>query len=449
MQSIIEEISALIGRENTLLDCSDYPVEGVTPKAVAAPSTLEEASKVLEAANRGAIAVTPRGSGTKLYIGNVPDRVDLVVNTSKLNRVIEYEPEDLTCTSQAGIKLSELQKLLGKEGQFFSMDPPFASTCSLGGTIASNASGPRRLKYGSARDLIIGTKLVLPTGEIAKAGGKVVKNVAGYDLRKLYIGSLGTLGLIGELTFKVYPMPDCEATFVAKFGGCSDAGSLTSRVMDSYLQPTALEILDGNAAGIILEGAEIDFSPDEYAVLANFSGVRSAVLRQIEEVDSLARETGARKAVAIEDKSQGEIWRRATDMLANFMSRPTGTVSLKTAIVISKVKDMLARVKDECAREGIENFNVSHAGSGIVYTYLILDESADGAAGKIRHIIDNLRMSASDFDGSLVVEYAPPAVKRTINCWGPTRSDFVIMRGIKQAFDPKGIMNPGRFLGGL
>jgi len=442
----IEEISAVVGKENTILDCSEYAVDGIVPKAVASPSTLEEASKVLAAANREVLAVSPRGSGTKLHIGSIPSKLDLVLLTIRLDRVKEYEPDDLTCTVEAGVKLSELQKVLGKRGQFLPLDPPFASRCTIGGTVAANASGPSRLKYGSARDLVIGIKFVLPTGEVAKAGGKVVKNVAGYDLRKLYIGSLGTLGLIGELTFKVHPLPDWDATFVAKLAGHSEACSLVSKIINSHLQPTCLEILDAGAAQEVLNELGIEIADGGYAVMVNFSSVRAAVERQLRDVEGLASGVGATSVLNVEN-DRG-VWSKVTDLLGALLKRrPNSVVGLKTAIVISKVGEMLAKIKGECG-PGVQNFNVCHAGSGIIYTYLLLDKP-EASVGTVQRMVESLRGSAFDLGGSLVVEYAPLAIKRAVSCWGPTRSDFILMRGIKEAFDPKGIMNPGRFVGGL
>src|SRR4051812_47178313 len=178
---------------------------------------VAEVSQVVREANESNQVVIPRGGGTRMGLGFPPTAADVLLHTTNLDRVVDYEPADLTLTIEAGATLEEVQELLRPEGQFLALDPPLASQSTLGGIIASNASGPLRLAYGSARDLVIGTRVVNADGISTKAGGRVVKNVAGYDLNKLYIGSLGTVGIVVELSFKLWPLPHAEATLLASF----------------------------------------------------------------------------------------------------------------------------------------------------------------------------------------------------------------------------------------
>src|SRR3954464_14425830 len=190
----------------------------------------------------------PWGGGTRISLGFPPRAADLVVQTAKLNEIVEYEPADLTVTVQAGMRMAELQARLRAEGQMLALDPAAADRATIGGLIAANASGPLRLLYGTARDLVIGTRVVNADGVISKAGGRVVKNVAGYDLNKLYVGSLGTVGVIVELSFKLHPLPQAQGLLLASFGSAEDAAGTIAALMRSPLGPGAIEVLDAGAA---------------------------------------------------------------------------------------------------------------------------------------------------------------------------------------------------------
>ena len=206
-----------------------YAVDGVIPTVVVSPGTVEEVSAVLAACSKADAAVVPWGGGAHMGLGGVPKKVDVVLALGRMNQVIDHEPGDMTSTVQAGMTLSHFQSHLGRHGQFLSLDPPGGSRATIGGILAANASGPRRLRYGTARDLLIGLRVVHADGTVTKGGAKVVKNVTGYDMNKLYVGSLGTLGVIVEATFRLYPIPPVERTWVASFPAAAKAGEAVAR----------------------------------------------------------------------------------------------------------------------------------------------------------------------------------------------------------------------------
>src|SRR6185295_5876810 len=191
-------------------DDATFDVDGVRPGYVCTPGSVDEVSEAIEAASQIVASVIPWGGGTRMTLGFPPRAGSLVLQTERLNEIVEYEPADLTVTVQAGMRLAALQARLGAEGQMLALDPAAADRATIGGLIAANASGPLRLVYGTARDLVIGTRVVNADGVISKAGGRVVKNVAGYDLNKLYVGSLGTVGVVVELSFKLHPLPQAQ-----------------------------------------------------------------------------------------------------------------------------------------------------------------------------------------------------------------------------------------------
>ncbi len=243
---------------------SDYAVDGVFPRLVVTPTDKEQVAQVVSLASQYSLKVLARGGGTRMNLGGIPEHLDLVVETRKLTRLLEYEAADLTCHVEAGMTLAVLQEQLATKGQWLALDPPDAEEATLGGILASNASGPRRLRYGTARDLVIGLHVVQASGEIARSGGRVVKNVAGYDLNKLYIGSLGTLGIIVEANLKLQPLPPFERTLLLTYTNAQDAVQTVMALLGSVLTPSAIEIIDAGAATDMSDFFGLNLPPDGY-----------------------------------------------------------------------------------------------------------------------------------------------------------------------------------------
>lgn len=248
--ALLEKLRAAVGPANVLtgVELSPYVVEGRTPEAAVFPGSVEEVAAVVGLAAEAALPVTPWGGGTAASVGMPAARAGLVLGFSRLNRLVEHEPGDLTATVEAGMTVAALQSALRSRGQWLSLDPPDAERATVGGVLSTNASGPRRHLYGTARDLLIGVTVVTAAGAVVKGGGKVVKNVAGYDLPKLFIGSYGTLGIIVEATVKLRPLPDDERLVGVGFDRLKDGGAAVRALMASDLIPNAVELLDAAAA---------------------------------------------------------------------------------------------------------------------------------------------------------------------------------------------------------
>src|SRR5438876_7173269 len=215
----------------------NYAVDGVLPRFAVIPETVDQVSQIVALANEQGLTLITRGGGSRLNLGGIPERFDILLETTKLTRLLEHEAPDLTCHVEAGITLAELQAKLATKGQRLALDPPDAQQATIGGILASNASGPKRLRYGTARDMVIGLRVVQARGEVARSGGSVVKNVAGYDLNKLYIGSLGTLGIIVEVNFKLQPLRTNERTLILTFSNVEDAMGTVIALLGSLLTP--------------------------------------------------------------------------------------------------------------------------------------------------------------------------------------------------------------------
>src|ERR671913_300547 len=240
-KGLTEDLRRIVGPDNFREATEEDTVEGVEPDFVVEPGSIEEISAVMKLAASEDLAVAPRGSGTKMHIGDPPRRLDLIVSTARMNEVLEHTPGDQIVRLEAGVKLEDLQKHISGSDQMLAIDPP-ESGSTIGGIVAANSSGPRRYRYGTIRDLIIGMTVVLHDGTVAKAGGKVVKNVAGYDLSKLFTGSLGTLGVIATCNFRLHPRPETARTVAVELGDTLSAGQAAQAIVHAQLVPSAVEL---------------------------------------------------------------------------------------------------------------------------------------------------------------------------------------------------------------
>jgi glycolate oxidase FAD binding subunit len=424
-------------------DRSPFVVEGRTPCAVVFPGTADEAGRVVAAAADAEVAVIPWGGGTQMGLGAPPRDGAVVVGTRRLVRIVEFEPADLTATAEAGITMDALQSALGAKGQWVSLDPPFPGRATLGGVLAANAAGPRRHLYGTVRDQVIGLRVVGPDGAVVRSGGKVVKNVAGYDLAKLYLGSLGTLGLIVEATVKLRPRPEAEGACWAAFADMAAAGAALRAVMGSDLVPHSVELLDADAA------AACDAGPGagvRAVVLLGFDGLPATVAAQLGDAGQLLREAGATAVTATDDGAAVAMLAKARD-LAGAVAEPRAIA--RAALLPVQVAPFLANAATAVRAGGLRLVAAAHAGVGVVTLCLVPGEAdGRGTSGTVKALA-GLREAARAAGGELVVEWAPLAVKEEVAVWDAPGPAVRLMERIKAQLDPKGIMNPGRFVGAI
>jgi glycolate oxidase FAD binding subunit len=416
-------------------------VDGVRPTVAARPGSGEEAAALLTAAEAHGAGVLPRGAGTHQHLGGVPTRADLVIETTRLAGLTDYEPADYVVAVRAGTRLADLQAALGEHGQWLPLDPPGAHAATIGGIIAANRNGPRRLLYGSVRDMLIGIRVALPTGEVIKAGGKVVKNVAGYDLTKLFIGSLGAAGVIVEATFKISPSPGDGQTILVTVPDRAAAYELTGAILRSFLLPAALEAANPRALRHLTSAAGIA-SPraGDWGVLVLTEGLAESRARHVDEMRALATTRGPMQVV--DGAAHAALWAA----VAEFPSpdaHPTAVIC-RAGGPIARWAD-LARAVDEIVTRADPPALLAHAGVGLLYAVCSAD---DGPA-----VTDALARAAAairePLNAYVVVEAAPPALKPRLPVWGEPPGGLSLMRRLREQFDPRGIMVPGRLGWGL
>jgi glycolate oxidase FAD binding subunit len=403
-------------------------IAGVRARYVAAPGSTEEASVLLAAAARLGLTVVPRGSGRRQHWGSPPVRCDLIVDTRRLDQVLEHAAGDQVLRLQAGVLLDDLAKTVAAAGQRLSLDPPAGG--SVGGVLATNAAGPLRYHYGAPRDLLIGITVVRADGAVARSGGKVVKNVAGYDLGKLFAGSYGTLGLITEATFRLHPLPGQSAWLTLEAAGPDAAAAAVRAIADSRLAPAAIELSWPTAGAplavsVLLEGDEASVS------------VRTDRMTALVERELAGRQPGHPKL--------------SGSQLSNPPVGADGTV-IRVAFWTGQLARVLALIRTAADANELGPGIDGPAGAGV----LNITVPADAATEAVARFVTELRAalaslaagSAVPSTASAIVLYAPRNIRDAVDVWGPVPS-LRLMQAVKDQFDPQRRMAPGRFAGGI
>ncbi len=435
--ALLDKLRAIVGPANVLtgVDLSPYVVEGRTPEAAVFPGSVEEARSVVEVAGAAGMPIVPWGGGTAASVGTPARRAGLVVGLARLARLIEHEPGDLTVTVEAGMTVAALQSALRARGQWLSLDPADPERATIGGVIAANASGPRRHLYGTARDLLIGVTVVTGEGAIVRGGGKVVKNVAGYDVPKLFAGSYGTLGILVEVTLKLRPAPDAERLVSVGFDRLKDAGAAARAVTASDLIPNALDLLDADAGRALGLAA----AP---ALVVGFDGLLEQVEWQCAELTRLTAPLGGHR---IETLSP-DTWSRLVTAARSAFDAPAAL--MKLAVLPAAVAETMEQGANAARQRGLGTAWSGHAGIGVLYAALASPPESP-EPGPIATVLGEWRALARAGGGHAVLEAAPLAVKAHVPVWDDPGAAERIMQRIKAQLDPLNILNPGRFVAGI
>lgn len=427
-----KELSAIVGAAN-ISASSCLPL---APSLLSvAPGSIAEACEVMQLASKKSWAVVPAGAATWLDAGGPLESVHVTVSTRRLNRIIEHEPADLVSTAEAGITLDNFNQTLAHGGQWLPLDPPDDGRATIGGVVATGSSGAQKCGYGAPRNFVIGMRVVRADGKLVKAGGRVVKNVAGYDLCKLFTGSYGTLGLIVELTFKLRPRPAQEFTVLA--AGSRNAVFKAARsILKAQLFPVGLELLSAGMAQCI----SVEISTDSVLLLARFAGMEKTVSYQVAEATKLiGREAGI---TDIEPESNDQsLWRRLAAAPLDFSEGSGWRATVKPEQLVTFMEAFEQRYGD--------SFSSTLWQAGV----------ADGRTRIIEHIsretreriqvVRTLRAVAESLGGSLIIEKAPIEFKNEVDPWGDLGSSAKLMKRVKEQLDPGGLLSPGRFGAGI
>ncbi len=443
--SLAQKLSALVGEEYVLTGpaAARFAVDAVVPALAVRPGSQQEVASVAAACSAAGASMLQWTDGALIGLGNPPSRLDVVVCLDRLTRIVEFDDANLNVSVEAGVPLDALQAVLSAKHEFLPLDPAQSDQVTVGGLVQTNASGPRRLLYGSLRDWVLGLRVVLPGGERIRCGGKVIKNVSGYDMNKIFIGNLGTLGIVTEATFKLLPAPATRATVVGVFAQLSEVGAVVGRTLESFLLPEALEALDPQALASLGPALGLNGAAG-YGLAVSMAGSRETVERQVRDFAALFGEGKALKVETLGAERADAAWRAIRDVHAKL---PMGRVIAKIAIPIGKTLDLLSAAEGLMRRHEWRGAITAHAGSGIVRAGIEVGAGSD--LEPLREAILSLRREAEALDGSLVLEVAPLSLKRSLDTWGKVREGFSVMRRLKAEFDPRALLTQGRFLGGI
>ncbi|MGB9699912.1 MAG: FAD-binding oxidoreductase [Thermodesulfobacteriota bacterium] len=426
---------------------NEFAVDGQVPSWVVFPADLDQVQTILALAAEKKAPLIPRGGGTKIGLGQSPQPFQAVLNLARLNQIIDLDLENLTITIAAGAKLARLQESLAQHGYFIPLDPPFPQA-TIGGILATNDSGPKRLLYGSARDITLGMKVVLPGGKIIKAGGKTVKNVSGYDLTKLFIGSLGTLGVIGEATLRLFPLPEKETILLLNYAELSPAFALAMEILHSELLPSAIILLNKEAQTASSLPHFVDnFS--NYGLLIGLAGTKEEVKGQLPLILKWA-EKGTSKWQIWEKEWPAHIWKAFQELPDRLSSKEGFSISGKASLLISKGAEIFKEAEDLFQKNSLQPVLIGNLGTGTLNFFLSSPpETISHLPNKILENITTLRKKLEGEGGNLVITACPPQLKKELSVWGNVGPSFPYMQAIKNALDPGRILNPGRFYGGI
>jgi glycolate dehydrogenase FAD-binding subunit len=434
VSEVAADLAAIVGPSHVAAGepAAALAIDGRAPRWAVAPGTAEEVSRCLALAAARGLAVAPAGRRTRPGWGGAPRALDLVLSVRRLDRILAHEPADLTMSVEAGVTLGAIAAHLGPHRQLFPLDPPRAAGSTVGGIVATAASGPWRARYGTIRDLLLGVTVALADGTLVKGGGRVVKNVTGYDVPKLHVGALGTLGVIVAAHLRLHPRPAEEASWLFGFGGTEAALEAALGVMDAPVVVSRLELLDaGTLAWLGLP------SPAAAALAVTVGSVAEGVRAQGARIAEICGRGEARPEPVGEPEAW---WARVSEaswpataetLTLRVGARPADVVKALHAVEAAGRGAVLVRATAEVA-------------NGVLHLVLTGAGLADAAG-----LLARVREGLAPLGATCVVEHAPPAVKPGLDVWGDVGPALEPMRRLKAEMDPKGILNPGRYVGGI
>lgn len=442
LEEVISSLSSLSIDSVTGDAACAYSIEGKTPSVVARPVSPQGVSEVMAVASEHALSVAPLGGMTRMSLGNPPDSLDLAIDMTGLDHVLAHNAADLTATVEAGITVSRVQEILAEHGQFLAIDPPLPDRATIGGTLAVGWSGPMTWQNWSPRDIVIGMRTVMADGTITKTGGQVVKNVSGYDMARMHIGALGTLGIIAEVSFKLTPLPARQATVMATFDSDANCLDAALKVYGSSLVPLAISTLHGQQPSAGGRGT----GEGRPSLMIRVGGRVRSVQRQTDDVASIVKSHGAVSNSVIEGGEAVSKWRRIGDF--GWTEGTAPVAGIRATVLpsdIPRIIQSMQEIEDSPAHGWKATTQTAQGVVDIHWLNVEESSSSDEVSAAISRTIQAVR----SIGGTAVATHAPPAIKKNLDVWGETTSTIDTMRNLKRQYDPDRLLNPGRFMGGI
>lgn len=453
-QTLLKEFRNIVGNKHVLTEPEDlvaYSYDGTfaerRPDVVVRPDSTEQVSQVMQVAWREEIPVVPRGMASGLAAASIPMSGGMVLDTCRLNRILEIDELNFTVTAQAGVITQHLADSVAKKGLFYPPDPSSIKQSTLGGNAACNAGGPRCLKYGVTSDYVMGLTVVLADGRILKSGGKAIKNVTGYNLTQLFVGSEGTLGVITELVLKLIPKPKVARTAKAVFPRLPDASECVNNILNAGITPATIELMDETAIATIEEAMNLGLPLDAEAILIiEADGMdQESVVKEIETIAEICRATGARDVeVARTEAERAQLWAARRSISPSLARRAPNKLGEDISVPRSAIPEAVAAIKEISAKHDIPIAIFGHAGDGNLHPNILFDRREPDQVAKMKKAAGEIFEVSVRLGGTLSGEHGVGNLKMAFleQDIGPISID--VMTGIKKALDPKNILNPGK-----
>ncbi|MCP4535956.1 MAG: FAD-binding protein [Chloroflexi bacterium] len=455
-QSVIKQLQDIVGKDgvlNTPEDLVAYSFDGTfaehRPDVAVLPTTTEQVSEIMKLATRERLPIIARGMATGLAAASVPFDGGVALSLTRMNRILEIDEENMTAHVEAGVIPAELQKHVEKTGLFYPPDPSSVRQSTMGGNIACNAGGPRCLKYGITGDYVLGLTTVLADGRVLKSGGKMIKDVVGYDLNSLFTGSEGTLGIITEALMRLTAKPQFARTARAEFMTLDDAAKTVNAILSTGIVPATLELMDETAIACIEEAMQLGLPLDVAAILLieTDGSDEEAVVREIEAAARICRENGAREVnVAKDEEERASLWKARRSISPSLARRAPNKLGEDITVPRSAIPEAARRIKEISAKYDLPIVVFGHAGDGNLHPNILFDKRNPEQWAKIEPIVGELFDVALELGGTLSGEHGVGTLKRPYMKKALGSLSLEIQRGIKQAFDPLNILNPGKVL---
>jgi len=452
-RQMMETLIEIVGKENfsdQLEDLVPYSYDASMnvhrPNAVVWPESTEQVSRVVQFANEQKIPIVPRGAGTSLSGGAVPIKGGIIIDLSRMNRILEISIENRYARVEPGVVCDDLNRALAKHGFTFPPDPASSSVSTIGGNVGTNAGGIKGAKYGTTRDYVMGLQIVLPTGEIMHTGSSTMKCVSGYDLAKLFVGSEGTLGVVTEVTLKINPLPHHAMTAAATYARLEDAGKAISETMTSGIIPSVMEILDRVTLKSIKENTDIDLPEAEVMILTETDGYTwEEVEAQMEVVLTvLKRNHPILIKTAKDEKERFNLWKARKSAYATLARTSASFVLDDVTVPISKITDLLVGIQEISRRHGIVIATFGHAGDGNLHPQILCDEYDPQQVARTEKAEEEIFHLAVSLGGTLTGEHGIGLSKARYMSLEHDPVEMAVMKKIKRTLDPNNIMNPGK-----
>jgi glycolate oxidase len=453
-QSIINELESIIGKDGVLHtpeDLAVYSYDGTfeehCPDVVILPRTTEQVSQVVKLAGREHIPVVTRGMGSGLAAASVPFRGGIVLSMTRMNQILEIDEINGTAHVEAGVITGDLQSAVEQRGLFYPPDPSSLRHSTIGGNVACNAGGPRCLKYGVTGDYVLGLTVILADGRVLRTGGKLIKDVVGYDLNALFTGSEGTLGVITEVLLRLLAKPTVVRTALVEFSTLADASRTVNAILSAGIVPATLELMDETAIACIEEALHLGLSLDVEAILLieTDGNEEQAVLREIEAVARICHQSGARQVkIAVNEAERSNLWKARRSVSPALARKAPNKLGEDITVPRSAIPEAVRGLKAISAKHGLPIVIFGHAGDGNLHPNILFDKRDPQQWNKVEQMVAEEFALALELGGTLSGEHGVGMLKRPYmeKALGPI--SIQIQKSIKQALDPLNILNPGK-----